>query len=408
MAVKDSFRALLRPNYRRRRLVAVLGVLAVGAGVASALLLPGGSKHSALPRPAQVSTGAATTVQARGGPALPRGVSDLMRRMTVERKVAQLLLVGFDGTGPGAPVFGDMTRLDIGGLVIGSGNFGGRPQLERLTAFAEQVAKRRGHVAPWLLTIQDGGGASQLAGLPPTHSPSGLSSLQRAASEASAAARALHALGINGVLGPDVDVDTPTGGAYTDLSYSSDPAQVARFAAITVRAYAREKMLTAPKHFPGLGAASQPTDQGVAEVGLTLNQLARRDLVPFKTAIDAGARGIVLGHGLYTTDSFATPASESPALINQLLRANLRFLGIAITDDLESPAITDNQKVPAAAVAAIKAGADMVFISGPRTDELAAYQALLGAVQHGQIPAARLDASVERILLAKRALGLIP
>jgi beta-N-acetylhexosaminidase len=383
-------------------------VLAVGAGVASAVFLPGGSKHPTLPRPAQVSTGPATATQARGGPALPRDVSDLMRRMTVERRVAQLLLVGFDGSGAGAAVFGDMTRLDIGGLVIGSGNFGGPAQLKRLTAFATQVAKRHGHVAPWLLTIQDGGDASQLAGLPPAHSPSGLSSLQQAASEASLAARALHALGINGVLGPDVDVDTTAGGAYSSLAYSSDPAQVAQFAAITVRAYAREKMLSAPKHFPGLGAASQPTDQGVAEVGLTLNQLAGRDLVPFKSAINAGARGIVLGHGLYTTDSFATPASESPALINQLLRANLRFQGVAITDDLESPAITGNQSVPAAAVAAVKAGADMVFISGPRTDELAAYQALLNAVQRGQIPAARLDSAVERILLAKRALGLIP
>jgi beta-N-acetylhexosaminidase len=202
-------------------------------------------------------------------------------------------------------------------------------------------------------------------------------------------------------------VDTDPGGPYTRIAFSNDPVQVAQFAAATVREYARASIFTAPKHFPGLGAAAQPTAEGSAAVGLSLSALAGRDLVPFKAAIDAGSQGVLLGHGLYTTDGFATPASQSTALINELLRVNLGFGGVAVTDDLEVPAIKDTQPVPAAAVASIKAGADMVYISGPRADRDAAYQAVRSAAQRGDIPASRLNDAVLHILGAKTKLRLI-
>src|SRR5205823_8342976 len=191
------------------------------------------------------------------------------------------------------------------------------------------------------------------------------------------------------------------------LAYSDLPDEVARYAGVTVEAYMHQKMLTTPKHFPGLGAASQPTDDGQAEVGLSLQHLAHRDLVPFKTAFNAGSQGVMLGHGLYSTDDFVTPASESRTLATTVLRQGLHFKGIAVTDDLESPAIVGLQSVPDAAVAAIKAGADMVWISGPRSDQTAAYLAVLNAARHGEISAGRIESAVLRILQTKQRLGLI-
>jgi beta-N-acetylhexosaminidase len=232
-------------------------------------------------------------------------------------------------------------------------------------------------------------------------------SIRAAADDAAQTASALRQVGINGVLGPDVDVDTSTGGAYARLAYSDSPTEEARFAAVTVKAFAREKMFVTPKHFPGLGAAAQPTDDGPANVGLTPQQLGARDLVPFKAAFDAGAAGVMLGHGLYSTDEFVTPASQSTALATQLLRGNMRFDGVAVTDDLESPAITGSQSVPDAAVASIKAGADMVWISGPRDDQMAAYLAVVNAARQGEIPAARIQEAVLRVLQTKQRLGLI-
>ena len=126
-----------------------------------------------------------------------------------------------------------------------------------------------------------------------------------------------------------------------------------------------QRVFAAVKHFPGLGSASQSTEDGPANVGLSARGAARRDLVPFRAAFEAGAPGVVVGHGLYAVDDFVTPASLSRQVTTDLLRRRLRFKGIAITDDLADPPITALGSVPDAAVAAVKAGADMLYVSGP-------------------------------------------
>jgi beta-N-acetylhexosaminidase len=418
MALKDSFRALRR----RRRILALVLVAMAAIGVSGALALRSGGGKAALPflPPASGSADGGpvshrsflervipTPAERTTGPAVPRNLTDLAHRLPLERKVAELFVFGFTGTGPSAPIFGDLAKLDIGALSITADNYSDPQQLARLTNFAMQVAKRHGHVPPWLLTEQDGGDFSELSDFPPTDAPSDIKSINQAAAEAAQAAASLRRLGINGVLGPDVEVDTSAGGAYAKLAYSDVPAEVARYAGVTVQAYAREKMLTTPKHFPGLGAAAQPTDDGPANVGLSLPQLAARDLVPFKAAFSSGSQGVMLGHGLYSTDDFVTPASQSTTLATTVLRQDMRFNGVAVTDDLESPAIVGSQSVPDAAVAAIKAGADMVWISGPRSDETAAYLAVLNAVRRGEISAGRIESAVLRILQTKQRLGLI-
>jgi beta-N-acetylhexosaminidase len=116
---------------------------------------------------------------------------------------------------------------------------------------------------------------------------------------------------------------------------------------------------------------------------------------------------VLVGPGLYVTDDFVTPASLSRAVMERLLRATLKFRGVAIADDLEQPAISQGTAVPDAAIEAIAAGADMVYISGPRGDQDAAYTAVLNAVRGHRIPQSRIDEAVLRVLEAKHALGLI-
>jgi beta-N-acetylhexosaminidase len=432
MALKDSFRPLRRRSrrsrrsrrLRRRRIVAVSAVALVLAGGAAAavLALNGGGNDKPVaalpPASGSASTGPLShrsflervippPAERGNGPSVPSSLADLARRLPLERKVAQLFIFGFEGKDETAPVFGDLAKLDMGGLSITADNYSGPQQLQALTGAVAKLVNDHHLVPPWLLTVQDGGDFSELGDLPPTDPPADVKTIQQAANDAAETASALHQAGINGVLGPDVDVDTSTGGAYTRLAYSDSPTQEAHFAAVTVRAFAHQKMLVTPKHFPGLGAAAQPTEDGPANVGLSPQQLATRDLVPFKAAFDAGASGVMLGHGLYSTDEFVTPASQSTALATELLRGNMRFDGVAVTDDLESPAITGSQSVPDAAVASIKAGADMVWISGPESDQNAAYLAVLNAARRGEIPAARINEAVLRILQTKQHLGLI-
>ena len=166
-------------------------------------------------------------------------------------------------------------------------------------------------------------------------------------------------------------------------------------------------MFAAVEHFPGLGAADQDTQEAPATVGLSLGSLRSRDLVPFEAAFQKGAPAVILSHALYQTDDFTRPGSLSPKIATDLLRHQLRFQGLAITDDLADPAITDSMSVPDAAVQALRAGADMLWISGPPSDQQAAYIAVLRAAQRRQISRRRLDEALYRVLIAKQQYGLI-
>ena len=338
----------------------------------------------------------------------PKRVAAVARRLSTERKVAQLFLFGFRGTDPTAEIFGRLRRLDLGGIVIGSSNYVDQTQLSALAGEAGVVARESKHLPPWVLASQEGGDLNSFPDLPPATAPADLESADQAASEARDSASSLRALGVNGVLGPVVDVGGgETGSALGSRVYSDDPEEVSTYANAVVRAYRDEHMFSAAAHFPGIGATDQSTQDGPATVGLGLDELRQRDLLPFDAAISAGVPGIVIGSALYPFSDFTVPASLSRIVDTSLLRRELRFKGVALTDDLADPAITTLHTVPDAAVLAVRAGADMIYISGSVSDQQAAYVAVLRAVQRGRIPRRRLDEAIGRILLAKQDYDLI-
>lgn len=338
---------------------------------------------------------------------VPRSVAELAKRLPTDRKVAQLFLVGFQGRDLNAAIYRQLRRLDLGGVVIGPENYEGAQQLASLTGEAGVIARDEKHVPPWVMATQEGGGFNSFPDLPPATAASDLETVEQAAAEARTAGRTLRSLGINGVLGPVVDVGLPEGMAIGPRAFSDDPKVVASYASKLVEAYRDTRMFAAVKHFPGLGSASQSTEEGPANVGLSLEELSDRDLVPFRSAFRAGAPGVIVSNGLYAPDDFVTPGSLSKGITTALLRDDLQFEGIAITDDLADPSVTALGTVPDAAVTAVKAGADMVQISGSAGDQQAAYIAVLRAVRSGEISGDRLDEAVVRVLSVKRDYGLI-
>ena len=342
------------------------------------------------------------------GPSTPSSIADLARRLPLERKVAQLFLLGFEGQDLTAPIFEQLRRQDIGGLVFESRNYLDPQQIAAMAGEGPVIATDEGHVPPFVMVSQEGGAFSEFADLPPADAPSDLATIAEAEAAATEAAATLGPLGFNSVLAPVVDVGTADGtGALDERSYSDDEKRVADFASAVVRAYAREDVMAVPKHFPGLGAAAQAPEDGPTPIGLTVPELRGRDLVPFEAAFEAGARAVLLSQGSYTTDDFVTPGSLSKAIATDLLREQLEFTGVAITDDLASPAVTAISAIPDAAVAALQAGADLVWISGPRGDQEAAMNAVLNAVRAGDISQERIDQALLRTLSVKQALGLI-
>jgi len=376
----------------QRVLVALLAAVAATSAVAGALVGANeddqGRQRQAQPAPEADRRGRA------GGPAA---------RVPLEREVAQLFLFGFRGTQVNADL---LRRLNLGGIVLERPNFTDAAQLDALGADAVAIAKRARHIAPWVLAVQDGGELNSLRGLPPALAPADLPSARAAARLATETARTLRGLHVSGVLDPDVDV----GAAESALGariYSDEPAEVSAYADAVVHAYRRGRLFSAAKHFPGLGAADQSTALGPASVGLDLAQLRERDLIPFRAAIEAGVPAVVLSHALYPMNDFTRPASLSREVATDLLRDELHFAGVAITDDLADPAISTEYSVPDAAVQALKAGADMLVVSGTTADQEAAFAGVVRAVRRGDVAHQRIDQAFERVLAAKRDYGLI-
>jgi beta-N-acetylhexosaminidase len=429
MAPKDSpatGMASVGPVERRRRLVlallalvplaALVGGVVVGAGQdggdggdepAGALPERAGRSLARTSFLARVVPPAARREAAPEGPSVPRSVTDLARRLPLERKVAQLFLLGFRGRDLNAEIFRRLRRLDLGGIVVGPGNYSDPALLGQLGGEAIVIARDERHVPPWVLTVQDGGEFNSLPGLPPARAPADIASAGDAAALATETAKTLRGLNVTGVLGPVADVGLATGSALGARVYSHDPDEVSGYVDAVVTAFRAERLFGAVRHFPGLGTADQSTELGPASVGLDLAELRERDLLPFRAAIEAGVPGIVLSHALYPMSDFTRPASLSRSVATDLLRGELGFAGVAITDDLADPAITAPYSIPDAAVAALRAGADLVWISGSAGDQQAAYAAVLRAARSGRIPRRRLDEALLRALRVKEGYGLI-
>jgi beta-N-acetylhexosaminidase len=223
-------------------------------------------------------------------------------------------------------------------------------------------------------------------------------------------AMTLASVGINLNLAPVVDLDVnrtnPAIGAL-DRSFSADPSIVTKLALAEIRAHHESAIGTALKHFPGLGSATANTDFGVADVTKTWS---RTELVPFRAIVASGeADAMMAGHVVNRNFDAHHPASLSPAIVTELLRGELGWDGVVITDDLEAAAITSAFGAVEAIALAIEAGNDLLLLANQQVydPDLAskAIATIEGLVRTGRITASRLEQSQRRVqdLLARLA-----
>jgi len=221
-------------------------------------------------------------------------------------------------------------------------------------------------------------------------------------------AQEARAIGVHWNFFPDADVNSnPANPIINTRSFGEDPQQVGNLVAAYIRAARENGMMTTAKHFPGHGDTATDSHLGVAQVTGDMARLNSVELPPFRQAIAAGVDSVMIAHvTVPSLDSQATHvATTSPAMVTGLLKNQLGFHGIVITDALDMAALTRiyANNVGRAAVDAFKAGNDVLLLP---VDLDASYGSMLQAVQTGEIPAAQLDASVLKILKAKASLGL--
>lgn len=275
-----------------------------------------------------------------------------------------------------------------------------RPEIRRL-----QEAARRGGNPPLLVMVdQEGGGVKRFPLAPPQRSPVQLAEFgarRDARLEGQATGNFLTGLGIDVDLAPVLDVPTSDDVAIALRAFGSEPGRVARLGLAFAAGLADEGAIPVPKHFPGLGRAEVSTDAAPVTIDASERQL-RSDLVPFRDAIARDVEMIMVGLAVYPAYDEDRPAALSPTVVDDLLRARLGFDGVAISDDLEAPAISAAGIEPGeAAVGAANAGVDLLLFAGEGNP----HGALARALRRGRLDAESAEASCARVVALKEGLG---
>jgi len=403
---------LQRPISRRRFLR--------GAGIAATALLAACAAPELL-SPSSSSRPSASPATATELPSPSPPDVDL------RTKIGQMLLVGFRGTtaATSAALLADIRERALGGVVLFSidqptgspiRNIESPEQLAALTAAlqAEALAAQPG--LPLTISVdEEGGEVARLGpshGFPATESAAALGARNDPAytEDAGAAiAATLVAAGINLNLAPVVDVnlnpDNPIIGAL-DRSFSPDPAIVTSQAEAFVRGHHRHQVLTTLKHFPGHGSATGDTHLGVVDVTDTWSEV---ELIPFQNLVDDDlADAVLTAHVFNRSLDLDNPATLSRPVVTGILREQLGYDGLVISDDMQMGAIRDAYGYPDAVRLAIDAGVDVLTIANQQVFEdgivATTIDLIAGLVDDGTIPESRIDESWRRIQAFKAVL----
>lgn len=323
----------------------------------------------------------------------------------------QLLLAGFDGTVPSPEITALIRDHHLGGVILYAKNCVDAAQVADLTSSLQAEAQSAGAEDPLFIAIdQEQGRVVRLREGVTLFPPMG--EIARAGDAAlvervsRVVSRELRALGINWNLAPVADVLSTPSCPVGSRSFGSDPALVSTFVRAYVRGAAEEGVISCAKHFPGHGATEADSHFTSPRIERDLPSLREIDLPPFRAAIGAGVPSIMTTHITFPSLDPAFPATFSPEVIDGLLRRELAFRGVVVSDDLEMAGSSENFPLEEGALLALSAGVDMVLVSGmllPERDLQGLLERLGGAIAAGELRYPRVQEALARVTGLKRA-----
>ena len=402
---RNDFWTIAKRNWRALAYLLVLTVLAVVLVVVCVRRGQDAAQPSPTPRTSASPT-PRTSAEVRKDAA-----QALLDGMTTHEKICQLLIVQPEVLTGGSTVTGMTDELaaalrtyPVGGLLLSAGNMTSGEQLAALTT----ALSNGGKTAPLISVDEEGGRVARLMNTVGTTKLGSMYSYraqgtQGAHDNAQTIARDIAAYGFNTDFAPVADVWTnKRSSAIGDRAYSDDYDEAAELVAAAVKGFHDGGVICCLKHFPGHGSTKTDSHDGAATVDKTLPQLRQEDLKPFMSGIAAGADMVMVGHLTVPTMDDA-PASLSHKIVTNLLRYDLGFRGVIVTDGLQMQALaqyTDGEK----AVLALAAGNDMLLEISDVSGTVAAIEK---ALADGTLSRAALDESVLRILQLKLAHGIV-
>jgi beta-N-acetylhexosaminidase len=334
-------------------------------------------------------------------PSLDEQVEAVMGTMSRAEKLGQMVMIGIHGTDVTTDSLYMLQQYHIGGVLLFDRNLQSSAQVQTLTQHLQEQAAEQ---VPLFIGIDEEGGqvvrGRGIIPAPPSQAALGSSGdAGQAETWAAQTAASLQGLGINVNFAPVADVGSPD-----TRSFSQDAPTTARFVQAAARGYASAHQLYVLKHFPGIGRGRVDSHQDISSITASQQTLMKEDLLPFRSIIaQQHPEGyfILVSHLRYPAFDKENPASQSPAVMTGLLRRDMHYEGIIITDDMEMGAAAKHASYRDLGVRAVQAGADIVMICHEYQHEADIYLGLLDALDKGTISQDRVDESVRRIIRAK-------
>ena len=320
----------------------------------------------------------------------PDPIEEKLKSMTLEEKIGQMVMIGVYGTELNDDIIYSLNQFHFGGVIFYDRNLESVAQAKKFSNDIEAAANQK---APLFFAIDEEGGrvarGKNFLEAAPSQEKIGLTGDPEVAKYwAVHNATILKSIGVNLNFAPVADV-----GSKDTRSFGDDAQLVAQFVDAAAQGYESENFLYTLKHFPGIGKSKIDPHKEVSVVEDSKEILDAVDIFPFKK--------IIAAHDKYDALDPVNSASLSPAVMTGLLRNELGYSGVVITDDLEMGAIKNNTDLPTLGVRMILAGGDIALVCHNYESQQIVYNSILDAVKRGEISEERINESVRRILKMK-------
>lgn len=327
--------------------------------------------------------------------------------LTLRQKVGQLFACGFDSLEPNPHIKQLIEEYGIGGVIYFRRNVRDAHQLAQLSADLQAISLKSGGQPLFISVDQEGGmvsrvekGATLLPGnmaLGAAFAPSGVYA------SAKVMGKELRQMGVNMNLAPCLDINNnPLNPVIGVRSYGETAAIVSDMGTHAVKGLQDMGVIATVKHFPGHGDTTADSHHDLPVVPHSMERLMELELAPFIKAIEGGVDAIMSAHVVFEAlEDSTVPSTLSYKILTELLRGQLGFKGLIVTDCLEMKAISEGVGVAEGAVRALEAGADILLVSHVLERQIAAMEAVIAAVESGRVSEARIDESVLRIMTYK-------
>lgn len=328
-------------------------------------------------------------------------VDQIVESMSQTEKLGQMVMIGIQGTKVDDDSLYMLHQFHMGGVILFDRNMESPEQVKQLTSDLQAQSNEK---VPLFIGIDEEGGdvvrmAEKLTPPPSQKEIGATGDIEQAKTWAIKTAKSLKDMGINVNFAPVADV-----GSNDKRSYSTDANTVIDFVRAATEGYQQENIIYSLKHFPGIGKGRVDSHVDSSSIDVAKEVLMAEDILPFKTIIDENEPNdyfILVSHLKYPALDEEYPASLSSKIMTDLLRNELGYKGIIITDDMEMGAVANHNDFRSIGVNAVKAGADIVLVCHEYEHQQEVYLGLLDAVNSGEISQERIDESVKRIIKVK-------